>query len=194
MNYNKTLGGCILLLALTLSACTKDSTSKERLVEKVAKEVYFDFESYFNTEINRLANSEKNLKKVVKYKGEEEVKIIEADSNTLVNELKLFSSINLNRPDWIDKYARDTVVLDTILAPLIRYRALEEDLNIRIVSIYFLHNEPFSFSIEKKSESVIAKIDQTLIYERNCCAKIISSQSTLSEDAKVFEIDLYWEK
>jgi len=86
-----------LIFIAFLSACKPDSK------ETGEKLTYFDLKGYFKTDSAKLAKANKLVLKTVVHNKITETKRVHIDN--WGNELRLFSSSDINKPAWKDSYA-----------------------------------------------------------------------------------------
>jgi len=152
------------------SACVDTPTSDKSIVEKP----FFDLKGYFTQEIERLAEK-KNVTKKAFYNGKEESKLIE--NPNFENELIIFSSADINRTAWLDKYSVDSTFNKEKKLTAIDYVSLEEQLKTKSIHVEFVNKAVSSIEIITEGSSAIAQTENHLKYSPTKGYSIKSSQN-----------------
>lgn len=144
---------------------------------------FFDMQTYFKEEINRLNELQPPVKKTVAINQATETN--EISTIDYEKELKVFSSSDINKMAWFDKYKIDSLFENSQLKGVI-YKSLDENLKTKKVSISFQDDEVSQIEIENKTKSFIAASDQKLIYAPSSGYSILTSQEmSIGKDKEI---------
>lgn len=133
---------------------------------------YFDLVQYFKKEAQRLETREQWVLKKVSKNGISEQKKIQLNSWT--HELELFSSSDINKPDWANSYTMDSSV------NFLSYRCISPKLKTKNISIY--KNADGSIRrihILNREHNWLYQSTEILDYYTDSCYKINKTQQTL---------------
>ena len=158
MKWNKEIFG-LLLLSLSVLAC--NSTSQN--AEEERQIFFFDLQTYFDEEIERLSELQPKVEKILSIDQEEE--ILSVDTLNYANELEVFRQSDINKVSWQDKYQAYTTRNVDGEAQRIVYTALDEKLGTRSIDISFKEGKPQQISIQKAVQSPVLQSSQDLIYQ-----------------------------
>lgn len=175
----------LFFLVVFLSSCSDFSPSETTAQLKQKK--YFDLAGYFETQIERLGQRD-DFEKSTSVNG-----IVETQSNAQVDlekELAIFSSADINRPAWSDKYEVDSTFNEQKELVNLRYQTSDEKLRTRQIFIEFEKGEVSKIEIENLTSSTIANTEQTLTYEPNQGYAIESRQKVQTIDEAVLRIEV----
>ena len=182
----------ILLLFFTfllLSAC-KNNVAKPN-PSSVVGLPFFDLKGYFEKEITRLEGIKKGKKtSVVNDKREEKT----LDSLDFRSELKIFSSSDINRPAWADKYDIEELFNPKGQQAETNYLAKSEKLKTRKISIEFEAGKVSKIFIENRIPSLIATTRQRLSYRPQKGYSIEINQKVIFSADNYFLVEVAFEK
>ncbi len=172
--------GCLFLLLA--AACSTDAE-----VKNVAPP-FFDLKAFFAEE--RIA-----LKKVKAYTKEiqlddksEQQKL---DSLDLSIELALFIKSDINKPAWLDQYKIDSLFDAKGQLHHIHYRAMDEDLRTRSLSIAFSDSgQVDSLFVHNASSSMVAESDEWLSYIPQYGYQIKNRQLVTAQSEHTLTVDV----
>lgn len=175
-------------MVILLAACQPVS---EETQQDPTPQVFFDLKGYFNQEVQRLNTLQPEVTKTVAINGKSETK-----QWTHLNyqpELDIFAQADINRLDWIDKYSVDSTFQNNQLTS-IEYKALEDKLRTRHISIQFKNGSVSKISIENGGKNMAAGSQQELGYEPLTGYYIKSVQHTTLFKDKIFKINVIFKK
>ena len=164
---------CISAFSLLFFAigCSSAESTKQ-----VSSGSFFDLKSFFNKELTRLEKIN-TVNKVIELNGQrEERNISDLDFS---KELILFSSSDINRIAWKDKYKVDSIKNDNGQLSALDYTALTDKMRTQSLYISFLNNEVDSIFINNKIIGLATQSQQNLHYVPKQGYSIHSSQSAL---------------
>ena len=152
---------------------------------------YFNLKKFFSSETVRLSKGITFVKTVF-VNGEEEEKIL--DTLDLENELKPFSSSDINKPAWSDKYEIDSLLDNNGNLQELRYTTKDKTLKTQFLSIKYQDQSVDEIAIENKSKSSVANILQILSYKPAEGFIIESTQDVSTIDENHFKIQVVFKK
>ncbi len=161
-------------LILFCSSCTL----KEQ--EKAAGKTYFDLESYFKSEANRLSKANLQIDKTVLVNGESEEKNVKI--NNWEKELESFTSSDINKTSWrgafkIKKdFSTETYVSDN------------EKINVKKVEITYRKNIIYGIKIFITTTNRLYTSKDSLIYYPDSLYQIKKVQQIKLMDKKMYDI------
>lgn len=145
------INSCLLVVfSFLLVNCSKKSGSAERPFG-----FYFDFKE----EVARLENENPAVKKTVIKNGKSETI---TDTFPWKNELALFISSDINKPQFKDSY--DTEIIENDSGKTVKYTAREKNLAVRITTLTYTGNEVSGIYILKEVNNFITKSTYELNY------------------------------
>ena len=171
------------LYSILMVAC-KPATNDFSLQENNR---FFSLKDYFKQEIGKLAEKGK-AQKIVEVDGKHENQII--DTIDYSKELGVFSSSDINRPAWSDKYEVDSVFNSSKELVQLNFNELDKKLNTHLVSVSFEHQVVSRVYIENITESPIATSIQHLTYIPSFGYTIESIQKSKIRGEHDFKIDV----
>jgi hypothetical protein len=142
--------------------------------EGSAASPFYDLESFFSSEAERLQREQPPVDKTVQLDGRSEFQ--QLDSLDYRDEMSVFQNSDINRAAWWDKYAIDSTFSNDRLSR-IRYTAREADLKIRSVSIQFENGKVSRVDIESETDSPTAAMNRKLRYEPESGYRIETRQN-----------------
>lgn len=126
VNCKRILG--LLLLALLLINCNNSKNASGDLPTS-----FFDVSKYFDNQVAQLDSLQPSVLKNASLNGKTEVQNL--DSLEWRKELKLFKSLNINKPSWKDSYEVDTLL--ALNEKIIEYKLLDKDLPVKKLVIKY---------------------------------------------------------
>lgn len=180
------LGRCAFLFCCLVWGCTSPG---ERIVGPAEKK-FFDLEAYFQSEIERLNESDHHLKKEVTLNGSMETQ--EVQKVDFAEELKLFLEADINQVALMDKYQSDSILAGNELDRL-THTALDSSLLVRKIVVHYDHGEVDRVDVYKKQESFVGSSQQHLHYEPGEGYAITSLQTTLLTKAQQLKIETFFD-
>lgn len=179
------LYGAFFLLLLLLSCQNRDTASG-----KAGQNPFFDLNSYFNEQIERLQTQQPEVRKTVTFDGETET--LELDSLDYERELEVFLNADLNRASWWDKYTIDSSRTDGRLASIV-YTAQEEDLRVKKLRIEFEKEEVSRIEVESSTKGPTGSRKQSLLFEPEQGYRIHTQQKVVFSKPREMEIEVRFE-
>lgn len=166
----------LLCSILLLSACTEQ-------VQQQKRTNYYDFNTFFKKEINRLNGLKPSLQKTVRLNQSEEQKTLKKDIKW-ENELAFFLEVDLLKPAYKGAYKEQK------LGNQIRYRANTSKLPIREVLANMDANGNLkSICIYKSSNNYIYSSSDTLYYFTDSLYRIHKNQKVLLLGTNCYRIE-----
>lgn len=148
----------ILILSL-LSNCNFNHSSTS---DTTAKDLYFfDLAGFFDQEIQHLKGEKIKAHKKVQYNDKEDV--LQPQQLDYEKELAVFVHSDINKLSWREKYQADTVRNGNNIRS-IHYRALDDQLKTRNITIDFKESEVAQITIRNRLKSIMANNWQELEY------------------------------
>lgn len=141
----------ITVISFLIISCASDKNTSE-----VREIYYFDLQSYFEKEAEKLTSQKKITVKSVQHNDSLEQK--ELQISNWNNELALFIESDINKVSWKESYK-----IDSTLNKL-TFTAKEENLRTQSIEIEFLNNHPSKFRIINKTHNYLYKTDEILEY------------------------------
>ena len=175
----------IFMLAFLLS-CQSDVKEGKK-----GKKSFFDIKAYFESETQRLTNGNK-VKKIVAVGDKKEERVL--DSINYRQELGIFSTSDINRPAWSDRYKTDSIFNDNKELIRLDYTANDEKLKTRKISIEFEKQTVVGVFIENNTTSTVASSRQVLTYRPTTGYIIESHQNAALADDQDFLIEVQFLK
>lgn len=157
------LTGIIAILALTwtVTGCVRlDEDARQR----AGQPSFFDLSEYFDSEIERLRQSQPRATKRI-ILGEEEQEQ-QWDSLDYGQELKPFVDSDINRPAWYDKYRTDTLRHLENQTSTLQYTALDDKLRVRKLEVTRRNadQQVIEIRVVKETDSLVEELRQELSY------------------------------
>lgn len=175
------------LIAATFWSCNKVEDASGPL----DKDHFFNLDSYFEGEIQRLENDQVEVKKVLSINGLSEE--VPTDTLDFSKELSIFKKSDINRVAWIDKYKGDTTrTADGEISRII-YSAIRKDLRTRKMVIDFENGEPSKIAIRNETDSPVLKASQMLVYAPDSGFSISQEQKVRAMDKKFLKIEVSYQ-
>ena len=172
-----------LFLALFLmSACSTESpqnASEER------PQVFFDLQSYFNGEIERLNEQKSTVQKNITLQGKQET--IAKAKVDFKKELQIFLNSDINKLAWQDKYQVDSTIKNGQLTSL-RYSAIDTTLRTKLLEINYQNGAVQQIQVVNSGKSIVAETHQSLSYEPQKGYSIDNEQKTLFSDGQKLQL------
>ena len=156
----------ILLISFLILGCT--SSSKKDEVRKI---YYFDLKSYFQNLADSLNRNQKTIHKIVAKNGVKEEKNIQVTD--WKNEFALFIDADINKSAWQDSYTKDSTANNII------YKAKDEDLKTRSISIYLTKGKPKQIIIKTKVDNLLYHSEENLTYNDGLSYQIKKHQKVI---------------
>jgi hypothetical protein len=176
-----------ILLASSFWACNRG----EDTVGQLDKDYFFNLDSYFTEEIQRLEKDEVAVKKVLSINGLSEE--VPTDTLNFSKELSIFKKSDINRVAWIDKYKSDTTrTADGVLNRII-YSAIRKDLRTRKIVIDFDEGQPSKIVIRNATDSPALKASQMLVYTPDGGFTIEQEQKVRAMEKKFLKVEVSYQ-
>lgn len=147
---------------------------------------FFDLKGFFDTEIDYLNEHQPSLYKKIRYKEQEEEKVVSIKD--WKKELKVFYDSDINKPSWKDKYTLDSTQLDNGLS-LLHYQAIDENLSTQVLDVKLKGKEVHSILIIKKASNQVYESQQYLTYIPKKSYSIKKTQDVVFFDEDDYNID-----
>lgn len=178
----------MVFVVLLVTACTPDTPAA---APKINAKPYFDLKGYFEEQIKNLSASQPKVSKKVSLSG----KLEELTPDTLdyAQELRSFADADINKPAWLDKYAIDSLKDATGSLQTLRYKALAEDLKIKLIEVNFNQNIPERIYIAKKLNTAVANSEQELVYMPGKGYKLTNKQQAAYSTADLIGVEVNWQ-
>ncbi|HKK74378.1 MAG TPA: hypothetical protein VJ953_04830 [Saprospiraceae bacterium] len=177
----------VMLLAVLLVACNQsDNTGTE-----LEQDYFFNLEDYFESEIERLDQTEAPVTKVLSINGLSEE--VPTDTLNFSKELSIFKKSDINRTAWIDKYKGDTTRTASGDIQRIIYSAIRKDLRTRKIVIDFEGGEPSKIAIRNETDSPALTARQMLIYQPDNGFSISQEQKVRALEKKFLKIEVKYQ-
>ncbi len=156
----------ILLIFFLILGCTPSRKKDE------AREIYyFDLKSYFQNLTEVLNKKHLTIQKTVSKNGvKEEKKVVITDWK---NEFALFIDADINKSAWKDSYTKDSTT------KIIVYKAKNEDLKTRSISITLDNGKPIKIVVKTKVDNLLYQGDETLTYQEGILYQIEKHQKVI---------------
>lgn len=123
---------------------------------------YFDLTKIIQADINHNIENNCSEEKTVYIKGNKETKV--NDTIDWQSELKPLLECDINRVAWKDKFFIDTIPSNLTSDVTIQYRALDEKISIRSLSILYDNGKIKKITINKRIESFLFSTAQIIDY------------------------------
>lgn len=167
-----------LIVTLFCISCGTSTPVKQELY-------FFDLNTYFNTQVKALNNTNPTVKKIITKNGETEQHII--NNINWQQELLGFSESDINKPSWKDAYTTDTIKLAHGYA--IQHEAKDKNLITKTIGIEFdTDNAVKKIEIKKQPDKKIYFANTTLIYIPDSAYSIVTEQNLVLFDKDVFTV------
>ncbi len=173
----------VLMLFFVFFSCSTKSSDKSI---KTGKKIYFDLQSFFDQEIERLAGVQ--VKKTTSVGAESEERIL--DETDFERDLKIFSQNDINRPAWSDSYQIDSAFDGRGSLQQLSYTALDPDMKTQSILVDFNGEAVSKIFIENSSSTTVAQTKQILTYEPTKGYSIESHQKVAFTDDNIFLIEV----
>lgn len=176
----------LFFLATLVFVCSNcNNTPNTTLGKDVA---YFDLDTFFHQEINRLRQLQVKVSKTVKIGDHQESRIQDTTLN-LEQEFKLFTIHNINKPSLIGRYKVDTMQTDDSTLDTLRYLAMDKKLLTRMLMILFDNTKQVKqIEIESASGSLLINTESRAFYSPTIGYEVKSNQHLLLLGRQVFEM------
>ncbi len=174
----------ILFVSFFASACQNETPQY-----KNDKTAFFDLKSYFKTEIMRLKQDAKQVKKTVTVNGKSEEKML--NNLNFEEELAPFLASDINRPAWSDYYMPKTTPLSNN-GEILEYYALKDHLKTRSIVIRKSYND-MKIDILNAAETIATKAETQLSYDNrvgytiSTIQKLMGSSDTVKVNVKFLQ-------
>ncbi len=146
----------LFLLVLLIVSCGQE------VKVTMQQNTFFDLETYFEKEINRLVANQKTVTKRIQLNDKEETKkITDLD---FAKELAIFSKSNINKIAWIEEYQVDSILESNQLQEL-RYSTTNEKLKTQKLSIIYSGEKVSEIKIYNTTNTALADSEQQLHYQ-----------------------------
>lgn len=151
----------VLLVGIIVFATGCGSTSGNETAS--GNRLYFNLQSFFQSEIDRLTTQKIALQKTVALNGETET--LQLPDVDWSKELWLFMMSDINKPAWTGKYTADT--LQQTGKTQITYAANDPALRTQKITLLFEGNAttPAAVSITNSVENFIYQLSENLTYQ-----------------------------
>lgn len=174
----------IFLLICVISACNSNKQADSAEVK-----YFFDLKGYFDDQAKILNEKYKTPTKTVSVDGKAQKK--ELEKIDWEKELSVFSSADINKSSWQDKYRADTMA--TIDAVNILYTALDDKLKTRLINVK-MNNKLVEFiSIDQLSDNMIYNSKKTLTYSPSKGYTLENKQKARFLKEHLYEINVDFE-
>lgn len=189
------------ILLLPLSGCIEESVT-----ENGTNMRYFGLRNFIREEARRLATTDFQAHKSITFNHEREAQEMHNDPVPITafpvtqikqlahwrHELNPFWEAAINKPAWVDKYEIDSVMREGQLNAL-KYRALDEDLTTRQMSVYLDDTgEVEKLLIETYNDNALYTTQQWLEYKPATGYTIDSRQKIRFFNEDHFIIEVKW--
>lgn len=164
------------LVALLIVACSFSCADK---VEKEYEKSFFDIPAFVDSLLVTEGNKDEVLRKVVIDNENEEKVLTRVDMTEIFGYLKQF---NINRPRWYDKYSVERT------ADIETYTSLDEDLEVKKLSIYRFENKIANIRVLYKSKTLISSSEKQVIWAPSNKLSIISKSKSLGSAEQNMEM------
>lgn len=149
---------------------------------------YFDLDTFFLQEMERLKALQIKISKAVKIGDLLEEKVQDSLVN-LEQEFKLFTVHNINKSSMIGKYKVDTIQNDQATLDTIRYVTMDKKLLTKMLLVLFDTTKRVQqIEIESASNSLLMNTESRAFYNSNSGYEIKSYQHLLLLGRQVFEM------
>lgn len=156
----------ILIISFLILGCTPNSKKDE-----ARKIYYFDLKSYFQNLTDSLNKKQQTILKTVSKNGVKEQKKIKVTD--WKNEFALFVDADINKSAWKDSYTKDST------ANKIVYKAKDEDLKTRSISIILDGGEIKQIVVKTKVDNLLYHGEETLTYHDEVFYQIKKHQKVI---------------
>ncbi|UKJ06535.1 hypothetical protein [Solitalea lacus] len=171
---NKFVSFSLLLVVVTISACTNSINKKPNT------STYFDLKEYFENEAKRLNRENPKVEKTVNDNGKQETKAV---LNTIwLNELSVFINSNINKPAWSKSYS----VTSTDSTE--EYKALDSSLKTQFIKISKGKTGIDKIFIQNHTTNELYELDEKLYYESKKIYRIERVQKATMLKESTFSI------
>lgn len=177
----------MIFALLLVTACTPDTPA----ASKINAKPYFDLKGYFEEQIKSLNASQPKVSKKVSLSGKFEE--LTPDTLDYAQELRSFADADINKPAWLDKYAIDSLKNTSGSLQTVRYKAMAEELKIRLIEINFNQNTPERIYIVKKLHTAVANAEQELEYKPGKGYKMSNKQQAAYSAADLIGVEVNWQ-
>ncbi|NJL75118.1 MAG: hypothetical protein HC892_08870 [Saprospiraceae bacterium] len=162
--------GAILLCG----SCTSQPTTSSGV-----EIIYFDLDTFFLQEMERLKELQIKISKTVKIGDHSEEKVQDSLVN-LEQEFKLFTVHNINKSSMIGKYQVDTIQNDQATLDTIRYVTMDKKMLTKMLLVLFDTTKQIQqIEVESASSSLLMNTQSRAFYNANSGYEIKSYQHLL---------------
>lgn len=170
-------------LVLLFASCDDQSASTGTVID------LFDTEAYLD-EIYPSSSNVAHIVKIVSYDGDRQC--IENDQYDLNQDLSLLKEININNPNWTDKYLLDTVRTSEMDYQLV-YNSVDEKLKIKSMTTMFQGGEIVGFEAHQVRNALISDATKKVRFEKGRGYTISTSSENLISDKRDINIEVLFQ-
>jgi len=176
--------GLTLLILTGVSGCLGSSNETDLISKRTP---YFNLETYFTSEIDRLSKQKTTLDKKASLNGKTENQTLQ--SVDWEKELAIFSLSDINKPAWRDKYAADTSVQGQ--QTTVTYTATDTEMRTQSINLVFDQNTatPKSITIFNHADNFVYQLSENLTYQSNSGYQIQTTQKVILMSPQTFNIE-----
>lgn len=172
-----------LLCILLFIACNE----REPKISSTNK-TYFDLTKVIQNDINRNITNNCTEEKTVYIQNHKETKKI--DTVDWQKELQPLLECDINRTAWKGQFFIDTIPNDLMKDTTLQYRALNEKVSVRLLSVIYANNQIKKIIIIKKISSFLFSTVQSIDYYPSLGFAIRGEQKALMMNAFDLNVDV----
>jgi len=172
-----------IAIAICFQSCGENKSSVIS-----ADKTYFDLSKLIQNDIDHNTANECSEEKTVYIKGTKETK--KNDTINWQKELQPLLECDINRTAWKGKFFIDTVASNLTKDTTLQYRALDEKVSVRSLSVVYANSQIKRIIIVKKIESFLFSTVQTIDYIPNMGFVIRGEQKALMMNAFDLNVDV----
>ena len=161
-------------LVIFYSSCTL----KEQ--DKTSAQLYFDLDSYFKTEAQRLSKANPQIDKTVMVNGQLEEKNVKI--NNWEKEFESFIAADINKASWRGSFKVQKDNLTTI------YLTQNEKIPVKIVEITYLKDKIYGIKIFITTTNRLYTSKDSLVYYPDSLYQIKKLQDIKLMDPKTYQV------
>lgn len=175
---------CLLSISTIFTIACNEPTPQTNNTDKI----YFDLTKVIQQDINRNSTNKCIEEKTVYIQNQKETKRL--DTIDWKEELKPLLECDINKPAWKGQFYVDTIPNDVMKDTTLQYRALNDKVSIRLMSVIYDSTQIKKIIIVKKISSFLFSTNQTIDYYPTLGFAIRGEQKALMMKAFDLNVDV----
>lgn len=168
------------IFILLFCACSSKNVSTGQIID------LFDTAAFLDAEFAQTALT-KNVKKTIRYNDDlQELDLTGYDMTKDVDILKL---ANINNPNWEDKYALDSTVVNENMVDLI-YTAVDPKLQIKTLVVRKSGAKIIQFESIEQSNALISQSEKRIVYQSGLGYSISTKSQNLFSPQRSVTVEI----